>query len=152
MSVSVVADIKDRVENMMKMMDAVVGLVIGSAGALAFIVLFNLSNINITERIREIATIKVLGFYPAESAAYVFREGMALTAMGCALGLAAGKLLHAFIIRQVRVDMVYFTPRIFWTSYLWAVVLTFLFACIVDLFLYFKLERINMAEALKSVE
>lgn len=114
--------------------------------------MYNLTNINITERIREIATIKVLGFYPAESAAYVFREGMALTAMGCALGLAAGKLLHAFIIRQVRVDMVYFTPRIFWTSYLWAVVLTFLFACIVDLFLYFKLERINMAEALKSVE
>ena len=123
-----------------------------SAAALAFIVMYNLTNINITERIREIATIKVLGFYPAESAAYVFREGMALTAMGCALGLAAGKLLHAFIIRQVRVDMVYFTPRIFWTSYLWAVVLTFLFACIVDLFLYFKLERINMAEALKSVE
>ena len=152
LSVMLCQDIAQRVSSMMTSLNYIVALVVLSAAALAFIVMYNLTNINITERIREIATIKVLGFYPAESAAYVFREGMALTAMGCALGLAAGKLLHAFIIRQVRVDMVYFTPRIFWTSYLWAVVLTFLFACIVDLFLYFKLERINMAEALKSVE
>ena len=151
-AVSFTDDIKDSFQNTIKSIDFIVIVLIVSAGLLAFVVLYNLTNINITERQKEIATIKVLGFYPAESAAYVFREGMALTAMGCALGLAAGKLLHAFIIRQVRVDMVYFTPRIFWTSYLWAVVLTFLFACIVDLFLYFKLERINMAEALKSVE
>ncbi len=152
LSVMLCQDMAQRVSSMMKSLDYIVALVVLSAAALAFIVMYNLTNINITERIREIATIKVLGFYPKESAAYVFREGMALTAMGCALGMVAGKLLHAFIIHQVRVDMVYFAPRISWTSYLWAVLLTFLFACIVDFFLYFKLERINMAEALKSVE
>lgn len=152
LSVMLCQDMAQRVSSMMKSLDYIVALVVLSAAALAFIVMYNLTNINITERIREIATIKVLGFYPKESAAYVFREGMALTAMGCALGMVAGKLLHAFIIHQIRVDMVYFTPRISWTSYLWAVLLTFLFACIVDFFLYFKLERINMAEALKSVE
>lgn len=145
-------DMASRVANMLQSMDYIVALVVLSAAALAFIVMYNLTNINITERIREIATIKVLGFYPRESAAYVFREGMALTAMGCAVGLVAGKFLHAFVIGQIRVDTVYFDPRVAWTSYLWAVGLTFLFACIVDFFLYFKLERINMAEALKSVE
>lgn len=151
LSVMLCQDIAQRVSSMMTSLNYIVALVVLSAAALAFIVMYNLTNINITERIREIATIKVLGFYPAESAAYVFREGMALTAMA-APWVGRRKAAAAFIIRHVRVDMVYFTPRIFWTSYLWAVVLTFLFACIVDLFLYFKLERINMAEALKSVE
>ena len=151
-SVTVCQDMADRVTSMMDSLDYIVALVVISAAALAFIVMYNLTNINITERVREIATIEVLGFYPMESAAYVFREGMALTAMGCALGLAAGKFLHAFVISQIRVDMVYFSPVISWTSYLWAVGFTFLFACMVDFFLYFKLNRINMAEALKSVE
>lgn len=152
LSVMLCQDMAERVSNMMQSLDYIVALVVISAAALAFIVMYNLTNINIAERVREIATIKVLGFYPMESASYVFREGMALTAMGCALGLVAGKLLHAFVISQVRIDMVFFTPKVAWTSYLWAVVLTFLFACMVDVFLYFKLERINMAEALKSVE
>lgn len=151
-SVTVCQDMADRVTSMMDSLDYIVALVVISAAALAFIVMYNLTNINITERVREIATIEVLGFYPMESAAYVFREGMALTAMGCALGLVAGKFLHAFVISQIRVDMVYFSPVISWTSYLWAVGFTFLFACMVDFFLYFKLNRINMAEALKSVE
>ena len=145
LSVMLCQDMAERVSNMMQSLDYIVALVVISAAALAFIVMYNLTNINIAERVREIATIKVLGFYPMESASYVFREGMALTAMGCALGLVAGKLLHAFVISQVRIDMVFFTPKVAWTSYLWAVVLTFLFACMVDVFLYFKLERINMA-------
>lgn len=152
LNVSVTQDMEARVENMMGSLDYIVALVVLCAAALAFVVIYNLTNINITERVREIATLKVLGFYPAESAAYVFREGMALTAMGCILGLVAGKLLHAYVISQIRVDMVFFTPRVSWISYVAAVLLTFLFAALVDVFLYFKLERINMAEALKSVE
>ena len=152
LNVTVSEDMATRVGNMLDSMDYIVATIILCAAALAFIVVYNLTNINITERIREIATLKVLGFYPRETAAYVFREGFALTGMGCVLGLAAGKLLHAFVISQIRVDMVYFNPRITWPSYLYSVILTFLFAALVDLLLYFKLERINMAEALKSVE
>ena len=143
MSVSVVADIKDRVENMMKMMDAVVGLVIGSAGALAFIVLFNLSNINITERVREIATIKVLGFYPRETGSYVFRENFILT-LGC--------LLHRFVMSQIQVDMVAFATRIMNISYLYSVLIVLAFLIIVDLVMRRKIDKIDMAESLKSIE
>ncbi len=152
LSVSVSQDMRTRVGSTMKSMDAIVVLVVFCAAALAFIVLYNLTNINITERVREIATIKVLGFFPRESASYVFREGLALTGMGCALGLIGGRFLHAFVMDQIRIDMVHFTAQVAWTSYLWSVGLTFLFACIVDFFLFFKLEAINMAEALKSVE
>lgn len=152
LSVSVSQDMRTRVGSTMKSMDAIVVLVVFCAAALAFIVLYNLTNINITERVREIATIKVLGFFPWESASYVFREGLALTGMGCLLGLIGGRFLHAFVMDQIRIDMVHFTSQVAWTSYLWSVGLTFLFACIVDFFLFFKLEAINMAEALKSVE
>lgn len=145
-------DIRMRVDNMMVSLDYIVALVVACAAALAFIVMYNLTNINITERIREIATIKVLGFYSGESALYVFREGMFLTAMGCALGLVAGKFLNDFVIGQIKIEMVHFIPRVSWVSYLLAAGLTFLFALAVDFVLYFKLEKINMAEALKSVE
>lgn len=152
MSVSVVADIKDRVENMMKMMDAVVGLVIGSAGALAFIVLFNLSNINITERVREIATIKVLGFYPGETGSYVFRENLVLTLMGIVVGLPLGCLLHRFVMSQIQVDMVAFATRIMNISYLYSVLIVLAFLIIVDLVMRRKIDKIDMAESLKSIE
>ena len=152
MSVSVVADIKDRVENMMKMMDAVVGLVIGSAGALAFIVLFNLSNINITERVREIATIKVLGFYPGETGAYVFRENFVLTLMGIVVGLPLGCLLHRFVMSKIQVDMVAFATRIMNISYLYSVLIVLAFLMIVDLVMRRKIDKIDMAESLKSIE
>ena len=152
MSVSVVADIKDRVENMMKMMDAVVGLVIGSAGALAFIVLFNLSNINITERVREIATIKVLGFYPRETGSYVFRENFILTLMGIVVGLPLGCLLHRFVMSQIQVDMVAFATRIMNISYLYSVLIVLAFLIIVDLVMRRKIDKIDMAESLKSIE
>ncbi len=145
-------DMSNRINTMMESMNYIVALIVLCAAALAFVVIYNLTNINITERVREIATIKVLGFYPMESAAYVFREGLALTAMGCILGLGAGKLLLNFVISHIRVDMVYFTPRASAFTYLMAAVLTFVFFILVDVLLYFKLEKINMAEALKSVE
>ena len=151
-SVSMNADMQSRVDNMMQSLDYIVILVIFCAGALAFIVMYNLTNINITERLREIATLKVLGFYPMESAAYVFREGLALTAIGAAIGLVMGKLLPAFVLSQIQVDMMRFDARVLPMSYIYSVALTFLFSIIVDVFMYRKLEKINMAEALKAIE
>lgn len=151
-AVSVNQDMRERIDNMMKSLDYVIALVIISAGALAFIVLYNLTNINITERIREIATIKVLGFYPGETSSYVFRENIFLTAISALVGLGLGKWLHAFVMYNIRVDMLHFDVRIGWLSYVLAVVLTFVFAFVVNLAMYYKLDRISMTESLKSIE
>ena len=151
-AVSVNADMLNQVNKMMGSLDAVVLLIILCAGALAFIVIYNLTNINITERIREIATIKVLGFRPKETASYVFRENVVLTALGTIVGLGAGICLHRFVMANIDVDMVAFQPRVLPFSFVKSVLLTFLFMVIVDIVMYLKLERINMAESLKSVE
>ena len=151
-AVAVNADMLSQVNKMMGSLDAVVLLVILCAGALAFIVIYNLTNINITERIREIATIKVLGFRPKETASYVFRENVVLTALGTIVGLGAGICLHRFVIANIDVDMVTFQPRVLPFSFVKSILLTFVFMVIVDVVMYLKLERINMAESLKSVE
>lgn len=151
-AVSVNQDMRNRIDNMMKSLDYVIALVIICAGALAFIVLYNLTNINITERIREIATIKVLGFYPGETSSYVFRENIFLTAISALVGLGLGKWLHAFVMDNIQVDLLHFDVRIGWLSYVLAVVLTFVFAFIVNLAMYYKLDRISMTESLKSIE
>lgn len=151
-SVSITSDIRARVENMMKSLNSIVILVIASAGALAFVVLFNLSNINITERVREIATIKVLGFYPSQVGAYVFRENIVLTAIGALVGLPLGVWLHRFVMSQIQIDMVNFKVEILPKSFLFALAITFAFTFSVDLLMRIKLEKINMAESLKSVE
>ena len=114
--------------------------------------LYNLTNINITERIREIATIKVLGFRATESAMYVFKENLLLSAMGAFFGLFGGFALLTFVMSQIKVDMVWFTARVTTMSFTWSVVITMLMACLVDFVLYFKLDKIDMAEALKSIE
>lgn len=150
-SVSVNEDMKERIGSMMSSMDYIVVTVIICAAVLAFIVLYNLTNINITERIREIATIKVLGFYKKETAAYVFRENMVLTGIGTVIGLFLGKVLHAFVIGQIRIDMIAFDVRIKGISYVFSILLTFLFAWVVNLFMSVKIDR-NMAESLKSVD
>lgn len=151
-SVSVNADSIEKFDSMMTSLNYIVLLIIVCAGSLAFIVLYNLTNINITERIREIATIKVLGFYPMETASYVFRENFFLTAIGGFAGLFLGKLLHWFVMEQIKVDMVSFAHIIRPQSYLYSIVLTFVFAIIVNMFMFVKLEHINMAESLKSIE
>ena len=152
MNVSVSEDMAGMVRNMMAALDLVVVTIVFCAALLAAIVLYNLTNINITERIREIATIKVLGFRAGETAAYVFKENLTLSVMGTVLGLGLGKLLLAFVMSQVKIDMVWFDARILWPSFVWSIVLTMLTACVVDFIFYFRLEKINMAEALKSVE
>ena len=152
MSVSVNEELASMVSGMMDALDLVVMVVVFCAALLAVVVLYNLTNININERIREIATIKVLGFTATETGMYVFKENLALCGMGTVLGLLMGKLLLAFVIDQIRIDFVWFRARLLVPSYLWSVVLTVLTALLVDLFFYFRLEKINMAEALKSVE
>ena len=152
LAVSVTQDMRERIGSMMGSMDYIVFLIIVCAGSLAFIVLYNLTNINITERIREIATIKVLGFYAKETADYVFRENLFLTGMGAVVGLGLGKLLHWFVMYNINLDMVSFKTLIMPASYLWSFVLTFAFAMFVNGLMFFKLEKINMAESLKSIE
>jgi putative ABC transport system permease protein len=152
MNVSVSVDLANMVGRLMKALDLVIVVVVVCAGTLAFVVLYNLTNINITERIREIATIKVLGFRSGETGAYVFKENMALTAIGSIFGLGLGYVLLQFVMAQIKIDMVWFSTVILPPSYCWALVLTALSACVVDFVFYFKLEQINMAEALKSVE
>ena len=151
-SISLTQDMRDRVNNMMKSLDAVIALIMACAGALAFIVLYNLTNINITERIREIATIKVLGFYPSETNAYVFRENLVLTVISALVGIPAGKAFHSFVMSEIQVDLLSFDIHIQPTSYLIAVLMTIGFALIVNFAMYFKLDKINMAESLKSIE
>ena len=151
-SISVNEDVKARVDDMMVSLNYIIILVIGCAGALAFIVLFNLGNINITEREREIATIEVLGFYPREMGSYVFRENFILVLLGIIVGLPVGFALHRFIMSRIVVDAVSFNNVVEPVSYLFTVLVVLGFAVIVDVILRRKLRRINMAEALKSVE
>jgi putative ABC transport system permease protein len=151
-NVSVTSDFQERVEGMMQSLNLVIFVIIVCAGALAVVVLFNLSNINITERIREIATIKVLGFYAPEVGAYVFRENLVLTLLGALAGIPMGIWLHSFVMSQLSFDMVSFHVVIKPLSYVFSVVLTFLFAFGVDIIMRPKLERINMVESLKAVE
>ena len=152
MSVTVNDDVRDSVGQMLNALDLVVVTVVICAALLAIIVTYNLTNINITERLREIATIKVLGFRAGETAAYVFKENLLLSAMGAVLGLGGGVLLLDFVVSKVQVDMVWISPRLLPLSFVLAVFITMLSSVMVDFILYFKLEKINMAEALKSVE
>ena len=152
MNVSVSDDMADMVANMMDALDLVIVLVVFCAGLLAVTVLYNLTNININERIREIATIKVLGFNASETAAYVFKENMALTVAGSIFGLGLGYLLLIFVMTQVKIDMVWFKAMILPMSYVYSMALTLFSAVAVNFIFYFKLQKINMAEALKSVE
>ena len=152
MNVTVSEDVAATVGRMMDALDMVIWVIVFCAGLLAVTVLYNLTNININERIREIATIKVLGFNASETAAYVFKENLALTVVGTLLGLVFGKLLLIFVMSQIKIDMVWFTVLTEPVSYLWSIGLTLLSALVVDFVFYFRLDKINMAEALKSVE
>ena len=145
-------DVRENVSKMMKSLNAIVYVVILSAALLAFIVLYNLTNINITERLREIATIKVLGFYNGETCAFVYRENIILTLCGIIAGLGIGVVLHRFVILTIEINKTMFSRDIAWWSYLLAAVLTAEFAAVVNFIMYFKIKKINMVESLKSIE
>ena len=150
--VTLSTDIKERMSSMLDGLLVVVAAIILCAGLLAFIVLYNLTNINISERIREIATLKVLGFYPNEAAHYVFRENLILTSAGAVFGLGLGVALHAFVMNAIKVDMMYFKPHISFLSFAVSIVITFVFAVIVNAIMRRRIDNIDMAGALKSIE
>ena len=150
--VSVAQGVREMVDRMMISLDYVILLVLASAAALAFVVLFNLGNINITERVREIATLKVLGFYGRETGAYVFRENFILSLAGALLGLPLGTLLHRFVMEQIDIDVVSFRVTVTPQSYLLSFLAVLLFAWLTDRILRKKIRAIPMAESLKSVE
>lgn len=151
-ALSFVKDTRESFGNTVKNLNYVVALIIVSAAALAFVVLYNLTNINITERIREIATIKVLGFYDSEVSAYVFRENILLTLIGDAVGLVAGIWLHKFVIQVAQTDSVMFGRNLPFWCFAAAFVMTVIFALMVDFIMHFRLKKISMVESLKSVE
>lgn len=136
----------------MKSLDLVVAVLMISAALLAFVVMYNLVNINVSERVREIATIKVLGFYDKESAAYVYRENIILTILGILLGLAAGILMFNYILECIEMDFVIFPRYIAWDSFVLAGATTLFFAFVVNFIMYFRIKNINMVESLKSTE
>ena len=142
----------DKFRDLVSSLSMIIVVVIVAAGALAFVVLFNLSNININERVRELATIKVLGFYDGEVAAYVYRENVLLTLMGTGAGLILGIFLEKFVVHTAEVDSVMFAPEIPIYCFLAAAALTVLFAIVVNITLYFRLKKIDMATSLKAIE
>ena len=151
-NVSYTSDTKREINDMLQALVLVIIVLIITAALLAFVVLYNLNNVNITERRRELATLKVLGFYDQEVAAYVYHENIILTFMGIVVGVGLGTLLHQYIIHTIRVDMVMFGQHVSLVSFLISAVLTAVFSAFVNFVMYFKLKEINMVESLKSVE
>lgn len=142
----------DRIAEMIGSMDAIIYVIIISAGLLAFIVLYNLNNINISERKRELATLKVLGFYDGEVSQYVLRENILLTVFGSIFGIIFGIILHRYVILTAEIDMMMFGRNIYFRSYILSIIFTFGFSFLVNLVMHFKLKKIDMIESLKSVE
>lgn len=152
LSISYTSSLASQVDRMLSTLDAVVLVLIVSAGMLAFVVLYNLNNINITERQRELATLKVLGFYDGEVSQYVLRENVILTVLGIMFGAVFGILIHRYVITTVEVDAVMFGRNIKPLSFLYSGILTGIFSIVVNGVMHFKLKTIDMVESLKSVE
>lgn len=152
LTVNINASSMSKIHDVMSIMDLVTVVLIISAGALALVVLYNLTNVNITERIREIATLKVLGFYDNEVSAYVFRENIVLSLIGGLVGLGLGTALCMFVIQTAEIDEVMFGRTIHPLSYLWAFLVTAAFSLLVNLLMSRVLKKISMVESLKSVE
>ena len=151
-AISFTSDLIDQIDNMLRSLDIVIVVLIVSAGLLAFVVLYNLHNINITERQRELATLKVLGFFDGEVASYVYRENMVLTLFGVIAGMGIGTFLHHCVIQTVEVDMMMFGRNVFPRSYGWSALITLAFALFVNFMMFYRLRKIDMIESLKSVE
>ena len=152
LSVSYTHDIEKQLDDMLRSLNLVIVVLIISAGMLAFVVLYNLNTVNIAERKRELATLKVLGFYNMEVAEYVYRENILLTFFGAVVGAVLGRFLHLFIIETVEVDSAMFGRNINMPSYLYSLLLTVAFSMMINGVMYFKLKKIDMVESLKSIE
>ncbi len=151
-NVSFLSDSSTALDETTEILNLVVWILIISAGLLAFIVLYNLNNINISERIRELSTIKVLGFYNNEVTMYIYRENIFLTIFGVGIGLLFGKILHGYVLQTVELDMLMFSPKIHGLSYVYASLITVFFTVVVGFVMYQKLKKVDMIEALKSNE
>lgn len=145
-------DTQDTYMHSMERVDFVVIIIILAAAALAMVVLFNLSNINITERQRELATIKLLGFYDKEVSAYVYRENIVLTVFGILMGCFMGHWLHIYLVRSTEIDLMMFGRQTAPSAYVYAAILTMLFSVLVNVLAHFKMKKIDMVESLKSAE
>ena len=151
-SISTVSSDKKAIDSTVSSLNSIVVILIISAALLAFIVLYNLNNININERRRELATIKLLGFYNKELAMYVYRENIFLTIIGIIIGTLVGIGLHRFIMQTAESDLIMLGRELNWTSFVYSILLTVAFTAIVNGFMYLKLKKIDMVESLKSVE
>ena len=143
---------QQQVDENMDNLKIIVALMIISAALLVFVVLYNLNNINITERKRELATLKVIGFYKDELERYVYRENSILTFIGIVLGMVIGVVLHFFVMHSVETDTTMFGIQIKWYSFLISILLTSVFSAIVNILMSVKLRKIDMVESLKSIE
>jgi putative ABC transport system permease protein len=152
LNVSFLSVSSDALDDTIHSLNIVVWVLITVSGILAFIVLYNLTNINISERIRELSTIKVLGFYDNEVTMYVYRENIVLTLIGIVIGCLFGKVVHSYVLTTVEVDMLMFSPTIHWISYLYSALITLFFTLLVMVFMHIKLKKVDMIEALKSNE
>ena len=139
-------------QDMVANLNIVVVVLIVSAGLLAFVVLYNLNNINISERRAELATIKVLGFYDKEVGEYVYRENVILTILGIIAGIGLGIVLHRYVIMTAEVDLIMFGRSIYTASYIYSILLTIGFAIMINFLMFFQLKKIDMVESLKSTE
>lgn len=151
-TVSMLNEQLDSILDMLDSLNVIVFVLVICAGLLAVVVLYNLTNINIAERVREIATIKVLGFYNSETANYIYRENIILTIVGAGVGLPLGKLLATFIVMAIQMDMVMYPQQVNFISYFIGFALTLIFSMLVNFIMYFKMKKISMVESLKSIE
>ncbi|MDN6626420.1 MAG: ABC transporter permease, partial [Pisciglobus halotolerans] len=150
--VNFVRSVSDAFQSTLNSLDVVTIILVVSAALLAFVVLYNLTNINVSERVRELSTIKVLGFYDNEVTMYIYRENIILTFMGIIAGLLFGYFLHGFVLQTVEIDQMMFSPVISVSSYIFASILTLVFSTIVMIAMHIKLKNIDMLEALKTIE
>ena len=151
-TVSLLNEQLESITSTLDSLNVIVFVLIICAGLLAIVVLYNLTNINIAERVREIATIKVLGFYNGETANYIYRENTVLTLVGAAVGLPIGTLFTSFIVQAIQMDMVMFPQQVTFISYFNGFALTIAFSLLVNFIMYFKMNKISMVESLKSIE
>ena len=144
--------LRNKFDEMLQGMDIIILVIIISAGGLAFVVLYNLNNINISERKRELASLKVLGFYDNEVSAYVFRENIILTIIGIMCGAVFGIWIHKYVIDTIEVDLVMFGRHIKMLSYVYSTLITLAFTIVINAMMHYKLKKIEMAASMKSVE